>query len=197
MLRDLAVAALVLGAVAMVAVGVSGLASAGLGSAFGKSFVAGDPPGTHYPAARCADFLEYHPHAHGCAAAATAHHFDEIVSYRSAAGVLGVIALAALWFWRRRHDVSWALLPEGFVATIGCVAFGLAALVCAGNAADRLTTGGRDAGAGQFLSAAIVAVLAFVPFARSLLDTFAHRLPPASRQPPNATLDTRSVSSAV
>jgi hypothetical protein len=180
MCRHLAVAALVLGSIAMLAVGVSGLASAGLGAAFGKAFVAGDPPATHYSAARCADFHEYHPGATDCEAAATAHHFDEVIVYRGAAGVLGALALGASWLLRKRKQLSWNLLPDGFVATIGCIAFGLAALWCGGTAIDRLALGGHDAGAGQFLSAAIVAVIACVPFARSLAGTLADRLPPST-----------------
>jgi len=179
MLRALVLAAVVLGAIGMFAVGVSGAASAGLGAMFGKAFVAGDTPGTQYTPARCADLLEYHPHAPDCEAAATAHHFDEVITYRGAAGVLGAIGLGVLWLWRRRRTLSWSLLPDGFVATIGCVAFGPVALLPAVTAIYRIVVGGSDAGAGQFLSAAVVAAIAFVPFAISLIDTFAARLPPA------------------
>src|SRR5436190_11734868 len=60
-LTQLVMAMLLLGSIGMIAIGVSGLVAAGMGSAWGKSFVAGDPPGITYTAARCADFFEYHP----------------------------------------------------------------------------------------------------------------------------------------
>ena len=178
-IEQLVVAAATLGAIAMIAVGASGVLSGGLGAAFGKPFVSGDLPGTTYSASRCADFHEYHPSAPTCAAAAAAHHFDEVVTYRLAAGLLGLVVLGALALLRRRRRLAWDLLPDGFVATMGCVGFGLAALWCGGTAIDSFVLGGHTGGAGQYLSGAIASAIAFVPFARSLLDTFASRLPPA------------------
>src|SRR5215217_2487440 len=55
-----------------------------LGRLYGPGFVAGDLPGVTYTRERCAEFLEYFPHAGGCEQAATLHHWGEVVEYRVA-----------------------------------------------------------------------------------------------------------------
>ena len=96
-----------------------------MGSVVDKAFVAGDQPGVTYTAARCAEYLEYQPHAATCADAAIAHHYDEVVWYRVDAGVLGLLALAGWWFVRRRRLRASRpeSLPPGFVALVGTALF--------------------------------------------------------------------------
>ena len=71
---------------------------------WGTAFVSGDGPDVTYSATRCADLQEYHP-SPTCEQAATGHRYDEVVGYRLAAGVLGLVVLGG-WLavvrpWRR------------------------------------------------------------------------------------------------
>jgi hypothetical protein len=112
--------------VGLMAIGASGGVAWLMGLVFGRSFVAGDPPGVTYGAARCAELLEYAPGARTCEQAATIHHFGEVVAYRLAAGVLGVIALVVYAWIRRRITRSPGSLPGGLVPAIGFSMFGVA-----------------------------------------------------------------------
>jgi hypothetical protein len=168
-LVQLGLALALVGAVGLLAIGASGLLAAGMGAAFGKGFVAGDQPGVTYTPARCADFREYHPEAASCEAAATAHHFDEVVGDRVAAGVLGLLLLGAVCLAgpRLRRGAAPAL-PAGFAATVGASLSGVAAagLLLLGLGAWAF---GGGSGAGQYLSAGLAALLAFAGFAVALL----------------------------
>ncbi len=160
-LVELALALSLLFGIGMSAIGASGLVAGAFGAAFGKSFVAGDTNGVTYLPARCADFLSYFPRAGSCEAAATAHHFDEVVQYRIAAGVLGLLTLAGWWLLRRRFGGrNRGALPEGFVATIGAALFGLAALTLLALGGLPILLG-EPTGAGGLLSGGVVALVAF------------------------------------
>jgi hypothetical protein len=149
-----------LGAVALVAIGVSGALAELLGRAFGAAFVAGDVPGSTYTAERCADFMEYFPHARSCLEAAALHHWGEVVEYRVAAGVLGLLVLGGYRLWRRRGREAGYLgvLPDAFAATVATSLYGVAAAVLLLETLNGFVLG-RDAGSGQYLSAAIVALV--------------------------------------
>jgi hypothetical protein len=114
----------------------------------------------HYGAARCAELREYAPGARTCEAAATEHHFGEIVWYRAAAGLLGAVVLGGVAVAGRRRGRSVAaapdVLPPAFVPTVGATAFGGAAVALAAQAVD-LVAAGTGHGAGQFLTGAVVA----------------------------------------
>ena len=163
-----------LGGIGLTAIGVSGLLAEAMGSAWGASFVAGDQSGVTYTTARCADFFEYHAAAHTCAQAAASHHFDEVVQYRVAAGVLGLLVLLAAWLVRSRvrRDLV-GTLPDGFIASIGTAVFGLAGVMLLLQGASQAAFRGQ--GAGQYLSAAIVCVVLAAVFTRSLYRTLVHR----------------------
>jgi hypothetical protein len=161
-------------AIGLLAIGLSGLLAWGAGAAFGKPFVSGDATGVTYTAARCAEYHEYAPDEPTCAKAAVAHHFDEVVSYREDAGILGLIMLA-VWLglgrrWRRRARAatSYNVLPAGFAATVGAALFGAAAAITLPGGLMELVVGGSDNGAGALLSAGVVSTLAFAGFALSL-----------------------------
>jgi hypothetical protein len=166
---------LVLGALGLVAIGVSGGVAAAAGRVFGEAWVAGDPPTVHYTAADCADYMEYAPRAHSCEQAATVHHFSEVVDYRIAAGFVGAVVLGACAFFSRRRERLFRIdrLPRAFDATVAAVLFGAAGLWLSGYGIDQQVLGYR--GAGFYISGAVVslvaAALAGVRFARvTLLD---------------------------
>lgn len=177
-LGQIALSLLMLGGIGFVAIGASGVVAAGMGAAWGKSFVSGDPPGLTYTAARCAYFEEYFP-SPTCGRSAAAHHYDEVVSYRLAAGILGLGALGVHRLARRRRreddDVIVAgALPDGFVPTVGAAVFGLAGAGFLLNGLGQLPAGSSN-GAGQWFSAAAVALVVAAWFVRSLLRVIAAR----------------------
>src|SRR4051794_31678073 len=139
---------------------MSGVVAAIGGGLFGESWVSGDPPSVRYSPARCADFLEYAPHARSCETAATLHHYSEVIDYRIAAGVVG---LAILWACRRLARRGWQLfrsnrLPTAFDETIAVALFGVAAVYLIGYGIDQQRLGYQ--GAGFYLSAGVVALVA-------------------------------------
>jgi hypothetical protein len=167
LLAELLRAATVLGATALVAIGVSGMVAELFGRLFGARFVSGDLPGTTYTPARCADFLEYFPRAGSCAHAAELHHWGEVVEYRVAAGVLGLLVLGAyaLWRRRRREPRYLGVLPDGFAATAATALYGVAAAGLLLESLDGLVMG---TGAGQWLSGAIVSLVMAAVYGASL-----------------------------
>ncbi|HJP66709.1 MAG TPA: hypothetical protein VKA30_10455 [Actinomycetota bacterium] len=174
--QQLVGAAMRLGIVGLIAIGVSGVLADGMGMVFGKSFVAGTRPGYTYPAERCAEYLEYEPGAATCEDAATRHHYGEVVQLREATGVLGLLALGAYWLFRRRwrglRDPS--ALPDGFEATVGTAIFGVAAagLVLIPSPPILL---GDSVGTGDLLSGGIVALIVAVAYGVSLYRTLIRR----------------------
>jgi len=152
----------VLVGIGLVAVGLSGVLAAGAGAVVGRSWVAGDPPTVHYSASRCAEFLEYEPHAGSCELAATEHHFGEIVDYRIAAGLVGASLLGGCALLTRRR---WRLfrtdrLPVAFDATVASVLFGVAAAWLIAYGLDQQRLGYQ--GVGFYLSGGVVAFAAAV-----------------------------------
>jgi len=156
------------------AIGLSGLLSDAGGAVFGKSFIAGDAPGVTYSAERCAYLLEYYPNAGTCEAAATAHHFEEIVWYRLAAGVLGVIGLIALLVLVRRGIAGRWLrtgpLPATTAPVVATVLFGAAAAALCALGLMSVALG-LENHAGSFLSDGTVATVAFALSAWWLVRT--------------------------
>lgn len=178
---DLVRAAIGLTSVGMIAVGISGLLAEAFGAAFGLRFVAGDPSGVTYTKTRCAEFFGYAHDARTCVEAATTHHFGEVVEYRVAAGVLGLIGLGVWWLLRRRADRP-GVLPEAFMTTVATALFTVAAAALLLESAGQALIGGESNGVGALLSAGLVSALAAVVFGvslwRSLLGR-ADRLSPA------------------
>jgi hypothetical protein len=175
----LATALVRLAVIGLFAIAASGVLAFAMGRTFGRAFVSGDVPGVTYTQQRCAELREYAPGAGSCEQAAVIHHFGEVVAYRIAAGVLGVFALLALvvvsrWLRARHLEPGTDALPAGFVQTVGSAAFGLAAAGLLAVGASQLALG-RDAGAGQFLSAGVVALAVAVPFGISLASELARR----------------------
>jgi hypothetical protein len=163
LIRDVVASLVPVGAIFLVAIGLSGLVAEGFGLAFGKDFVAGDPPGVTYTAERCVQLLSFEPGATSCAEAATAHHFGEVVWYRLVAGLLGVLVLAAWALWRRRAGLRRGALGRSFPLTVGAALAAAAAggLLFLGSAGP--ITGHYD-GTGNPLSAGLVSALLVAAF---------------------------------
>jgi len=144
----------------LLAIGISGALALAAGTTLGKDFVSGDPLGVTYTAERCAELLEYYPEG-SCAAAATAHHFDEVVTYRLAAGILGLLVLAGERFLvpgilRRLAQP----LPPGIIDAAGATAFGLATAALLGLGLSHLLVVQPElalslSGSGQWLSGSV------------------------------------------
>ena len=164
LVTQLAGRAIALGAVALTAIGISGVVAGVFGMAAGKSFVAGDPPTVTYSSARCADFLEYAPHARTCEQAATEHHYGEVVEYRIAAGILGALVLAGSALVRRRRPGLFRTdrLPVAFDDTVAATAFAIAGFGLFAMGIDQLALGNN--GAGGWLSGGVVAVAAALAY---------------------------------
>ena len=181
-LAELARTVVLLGAVALVAIGVSGALAEVFGRVFGPGFVAGDLPGTTYTPQRCAYFLEYFPQARTCGQAAALHHWGEVVEYRVAAGVLGLLVLVATIPWRRRRDSGYlGVLPDGVPATVAASLYAVAAAILLLQSLDAdLVAGG--AGNGQWLSGGLVALVMAVGYGSVLYRTVVLRAGPSPVQ---------------
>ena len=142
--------------VGLIAIGVSGAACQVVGWRMGDHALAADQASAHLSVARCDDLTEYYP-TKTCAAAEMAHHADEIVSYRIAAGVLGVVALAGYLLLRRQLRLDdeerreqarrYALLATAAFSVVAALLLGIGAGVtlASGDAAPRWFTDGATA----------------------------------------------------
>lgn len=155
--------------VVFLAMGFSGLLAVGLGSVFGRDFIAGDREGVAYTGERCADFFGFHPEARDCISAATAHHYDEVVDTRAAVGVLGAVVLTAHYGLRRWS--GWPpdsqVIPRGFSSTVGASLFGAASLLLLGVSAIQVWSGSTS-GVGAPLSGGLVSAVALLAYATQL-----------------------------
>lgn len=179
LLLNLVLALALLAGVGLAAIGASGAVSAGFGAAFGTRFVSGDIAGVTYTPARCKELMEYAPGATDCEAAATLDHFDEVVSYRLAAGVLGLLVLGGYLAVRRRYPRGSGvrLLPEAFSPIVGSALFGVAAAGLLLQGLGMLAFDGGS-GAGAYLSGGIVAGIVFAWYGTLLLNRLRADLAP-------------------
>jgi hypothetical protein len=153
-----ALAALRLAAIALVAIGLSGVLAFGLGLVEGRAFVSGRAPGVTYSAQSCRDFLEDAPHARTCAEAAAKQHFADVIWDRITAGAVGGVLLAAsIALRRRRHHGVRATLPVALVPAIATATFAVAGIWIGARGLD-LALQNADSGAGRFLSIGAVAL---------------------------------------
>jgi hypothetical protein len=169
-----------LAVVGLVSIAMSGVLAGVFGAAFGRSFVAGDPPGVTYTAARCTDFLEYAPGAKTCEQAATWHHYGEVVQYRLGAGLLGLLLLAAYLLARRRLRGDPTALPWGFEATIGTVMYGVAAFYLLATSANAAVLH-ETAGVGALLSGGVIAAIMAMVYGIALYRALLRRADPLPR----------------
>jgi hypothetical protein len=169
--RGLVASAWLLGAVGAIAVGISGLIALAMRLAgVSNQFVAGRRSTANLSPTDCARWLTGAPHAHSCAQAALDDWAWETVGYRIAFGVLGLLALGLFVVARRRLSLGrgWTSLPATVVDTIATTLFGISGVWLAGLGIDALIVSSGH-GAGQWLSAAPVALAAGLGFGRRLL----------------------------
>jgi hypothetical protein len=170
---------LLLGAAALLTVGVSGAAAGLLGITLGPDIISGDAP-AGLDGAACARLAASEPGASNCADAWSWHHLEESVLYRGVPGALGLLlGLATFWIarqhlprtaWSRQISQRSALLAA-FGFTVLCALTSAGAI---GLEPDGLPRGATQAG-GWWLSwvlgsaaAAIASVAAYAASRRGL-----------------------------
>jgi hypothetical protein len=161
LLRRTALAGSLIGGIALMAVGISGAVGWGLAALRGGTFLVAPFPQGSYSRADCARWLAGNPSAHDCIAAMTSDHVGEVILNSFAAGVLGVIALCAYGWMRRRWQDRGTLtaLPIGSAEAVGAV---LALIVAVGTAGSgiNLEMVQHGQGAGEMFSLATGALAA-------------------------------------
>lgn len=163
--RQLMMTAVLLGGVGAAAVGVSGLVAELVRLLAGAQVLVAPRPGTALAAVDCARWLAADPSAHTCRDAAVADWVDEVVGYRIAIGVLGLVAVGAFaWLRRRSRDSSrWTTLPPTVGNTFAVTGFAVAGVWTLGMGIDLIVVDSGN-GSGQWLSAAPVALTAAAVF---------------------------------
>jgi len=179
LVRQAVTSAWFLGAFGAIAVGVSGLLAAVLRAAGGERFVIDVVPGRVLAAADCARWLAADPRAASCRAAAISDWAAETVYYRIALGILGALAMVAFVVARRRlgRVGTWTSLPATVVDSVAVTLFGLSGVWLLVLGLDAVVVRSGH-GAGQWLSAAPVALAAAVVFAVRLLRDLRAAAPP-------------------
>lgn len=167
--RPLFMGAWLVGILVALAAGVSGVVVEILGRAGSPELVAGDRNGITYTTQRCAEYLALAPHAGSCAKAAALDHWGELVLGRVGAGVLGLLALAALVIARRTvlRGAQWRT-PMLTAGIAGTAMFLFAALVLGGPAILEAAVSSTN-GTGTGLADGAVAALAAIAGAAWIL----------------------------
>jgi hypothetical protein len=169
LLRRTVLAGSLVGGVALVAVGVSGLVAWAISGVRGGTFlIAPFPPGS-YTSADCARWLAGDPGTRSCIAAMTSDHVGEVIQNSLAAGVLGLLVLFAHWSMRRRWQDRGTLtaLPIGSAEAVGAILALLVSVIFLGRGVNTELVQ-RGQGAGQMFALAVGAFAAAVYFATRL-----------------------------
>jgi hypothetical protein len=161
--------------VGLVAIGISGLLARAMTALWGLRFMFADPPGTTYSASSCSHWMSLHPHAATCTSAYLAESLSDGLDARYAAGMLGLAVLAVLAVRRWRRQMPLISLPSPITALIAGGVFFAATVALSALATDAIRVAHGN-GAGQWLSAAIVALLAAVSYAIAYLRSIHRRL---------------------
>ena len=153
--------------VGLLSIGASGLVAGAMSYAWGDDFVAGDLPWVTYTAERCAELQGGSPTT-DCREAAAIDHAEEVIGYRIAAGVLGLLVLLGWAAWVRREPRPDDALPPGLVSGAATAMF-VAAGLGLGAIGVNLLVISPSAGPGAYLSAAIVSLVVAALFGVRLL----------------------------
>jgi hypothetical protein len=153
--------AFLLGGIAALAVGVSGIGALVVHLVAGSRYLVDSPRQADLTASACARWLQtpgVGPAAPGCSTAATHDWTSEVIGYRLAAGLLGLLLVIAFVVLRRqRHSVP--VLPRLVSDTIAAGAFTVAGVWLLAAGVDAIVVS-QGFGSGQWLSAAPVALVA-------------------------------------
>ena len=164
MLRRAAKQLAPLAGVGLVAVGISGIIARAMTSLWGLRFMFADPPGTTYPASSCHYWMSLHPRAATCTSAYLAESLADGLNARYAAGIVGLVVLAVIAVRRRLRRAPLINAPAPSTALIAVAVFLAATVALAALATDAVRVSHGN-GAGQWLSAAVVALIVALSYA--------------------------------
>ena len=143
---DTAGAVTFLGAIGLVAIGLSGLVAGAITALFGRDFVGGGLARSVF----------------GGPPASVAEDAGDAVALRVLAGIAGLVLLAGVWV-ARRSGMRLRVLPSSYVDIVGLVAFSGATIALAAASVDQVVQHNGN-GTGFFLSGAIVSLVGAVAF---------------------------------
>jgi MYXO-CTERM domain-containing protein len=168
--RRLALTAGLVGGAGFLAIGGAGLIERLLVSVKGDAFLTAPWPADSYTRADCADWLAGDRSTHSCVAAMLSDHVGDLLLEATAAGLLGLIVLAAYLVLRRRWRDRGTLtaLPAGTAEALGTALATVAAVGCFGRAFNT-EMAQRGVGAGEAWSLGAAAAVTAVAFALALL----------------------------
>jgi hypothetical protein len=161
--------ALLLGGIGAIAVGISGAVALVVRVLSSARFLVDTPTAAVLTPSNCARWLGSHGAVSpgpGCRNAAISDWVSEVIGYRLAAGMLGVLVVLLVELVRRRRGLL--LLPPQVSDTIGAAAFAAAGVWLLATGIDAIVVSHGD-GAGQWISAAPVALAAAAVFALRLI----------------------------
>jgi len=166
MARRLALTAALIGGAGFLAIGAAGVFARLLLTVRGDAFLTAPWPAGSYTRADCARWLAGDPGTHSCVTAMLADHVGDFLLQATAAGLLGLIALAAYLALRQRWQdrATLTALPAGTAEALGTALAGLAAVVCLGQAVNTEMVQ-HGIGAGEPWSLGAAAAVAAVAFA--------------------------------
>jgi hypothetical protein len=167
--RRLALTAALVGSVGFLTIGAAGLVARVLLGAKGSAFLTAPWPSGSYTRADCTHWLAGDPGTHSCMTAMLADHAGDFLLQATAAGLLGLLGLAAYLALRQRWQdrATLTALPAGTAEALGTVLAALAALAFLGQAADTEIVQ-HGIGAGEPWSLGAAAAAAAVVFALAL-----------------------------
>jgi len=170
--RRLALTAALVGGIGFLAIGAAGLVARVLLAVKGTAFLTAPWPSGTYTQADCSHWLAGDPGTRSCVTAMLADHAGDFLLQATAAGLLGLIALAAYLTLRQRWQdrATHTALPAGTAEALGTTLAALAALACLGQAVDTEMVQ-HGIGAGEPWSLGVAATVAAVVFALALWRT--------------------------
>jgi hypothetical protein len=176
--RRLALTAALVGGAGFLAIGGAGVVARVLLAAKGATFLTAPFPPGSYTRADCARWLAANPGTHSCVTAMLADHAGDFLLQATAAGLLGLIALAAYHTLRQRWQdhATLTALPAGTAQALGTALAALAAVACLGQAVDAEAVQ-HGIGAGGPWSLGVAATVAAAGFAVALHRTLRRAAP--------------------